>query len=165
METNQTNQMTAPPSSLASLVHQVENAVLADPTAMDTGAAIELLNAAGFMKEKLKELATKCDEILKAFIQKNGDIEVGTCRWYVGTETHHKPRDHGTVLKTLLAHFDGDMDSLANTLASDAWKTGAVRKALGDDVFEALFDTIVRADVKTGKPVKKLKKADERYLK
>lgn len=155
--------LTVPPSPLSTLVHQVENAVLADPTTMDAEAAASLIDAMGVMRAKLKALNEQCEEVLKAYIKEHGDIEVGVVRYYVGTETFTTCKGHAATLKAVVQHCDGDFDGIAGFLASSAWKHGAIKKQLGEDKFDELFVTTPKEDLKTGKPLRKLKKSDPRF--
>lgn len=153
------------PSSLSLMVHQAERMVLADPEKMTAEEAARLVDLISAMKARLKEVSDQCNTTLMEYIKKHGDLEVGMTRYYVGTDTFTTCRSNEAVLKAIVEHTDGDIGACAGFMVSGAWKHGAIKKQLGEEKWSELFVTTPKSDVKTGKPAKKLKKADPRFIK
>ena len=151
------------PSSLSIMVHQAERMVLADPEKMTAEEAARLVDLIDAMKRRLREVNDQCNRTLMEYIKKNGDLEVGESRYYVGSEKRVKCRGNEATTKAIVEATDGDISSLAAALCSDPWKHGHVRTVLGNDKFDELFLTEAVEDVKTGKPRKVLKKANDKY--
>lgn len=138
--------------------------------AIDPAAPVEVLaDAIGKVdaaKRFLREVDADLTARLLEHVQANGPVTVGTVRYYAGTEKVTKVRDARQAMHLLLEATGGDVDTLAELQAANAWKPGACRTVLGDrwgEVFEVTEKTVL----KDGKPVRAvgLQRADERFLK
>lgn len=106
-----------------------------------------------------------------AYLQKNGEFDTGSHRIYAGVaKKAARCRDSGAVLAWLLGALAGDVDAIAECLASNAWKHGEVRHKLnavnegwGDELFERFWDQPEVPVVKTGKL--RVQKVDKKYIK
>lgn len=95
------------------------------------------------------------------WIEEHGDIEVDQdTRYYVGKAKTTKCRDMKKVGESLVEAMGGDLDGVFGVIKSEGWKHGAVKRILGEDSFNQLYFTEERSSLKTGKPVKLLKKAN-----
>lgn len=146
-----------------SAIERVEDAL----ATMEEGSATpDQVRAALSFKQQLYEvyrsITFRFDLAMVAWIEKNGDLEDGMKRYYVGTETKRKCRAVPVAFKALLEKCGGDLDLVLTTLASDAFKPASAMKMLGDDAPKH-FESTVEKDVKTGEPKKKVKTFDERY--
>lgn len=108
-----------------------------------------------------KAAKAQYESLAIAYIQANGEIEDGGNRWYVGTEKKTKCLSANGVLEAILSVSGGDLDKVAACLVSNPFKPAATKDLVGDQA-DALFETTVTPDLKTGKPKKKVVKAFQR---
>jgi len=95
------------------------------------------------------------------WIEEHGDIEVDNdTRYYVGKDTVTKCRDLTRVGLALTERCNGDLDEVFGFIKSEGWKHGSVKTKLGQDTFEDLYTTEKQLELKTGKPIKLLKKSN-----
>ena len=134
----------------------------ANPAAKDVTA--ELLQKMDALKQRTRELAARTEEIACGVIQLHGDIVIGDIRYYVGEEKRTKCIDKPGTLEAVLTAKCGDFGAVCDMLASDPFKYGAVRTAIGDDAFNKLFTQDKVIDLKTGKPLRSLQKLDGRFI-
>lgn len=121
------------------------------------------INVVDRLKQLTRELAAKSDAAVVAWLEQHGDIECGEVRYYAGVNKTTKCEDKSAAVGALLDATGGDVDKLSECLASDGLKPGMCRAVLGDKKFGALFVTKETADLKTGKPVKRVQKFDRRF--
>ena len=122
---------------------------------VETGLATkyDLLTALGLvarLKEIVKELSASAEAGAIAWIQANGEFQEGSVRYYVAANKTTKCPDQRAALEAVLEAGGGDLDKLAEMLASGAFKPGACRKFLPPEKFAALFVTTETADLKEG---------------
>ena len=109
------------------------------------------------------------EEILLAYMDEHAcDLVISdTERLYVGQTKTTKSVDDQGILMAILEAGGGNLELLTTgdggMLASQPWKAGAVRDLIGDNKFSACFETTVKIDVKTGKPARSVKVADQRF--
>lgn len=106
------------------------------------------------LKGRLESAAIKWIEI-------NGEIVSGDKRWYVGTNKVTKCVNVKATLEALLEKTGGDLMAVAECMSTSAWKPATTKKILGDT---SLFVTEEKPDLETGKPSKKLKVLDPKFL-
>jgi hypothetical protein len=141
--------------------------LLAVVTALNEDASVtEILEAHQAVKihlDEAKRIKDLCEAILIEWMDAHGDLNVGNdIRYYVGTDTTVKCNNPRETVETLLAALDGDLGRFCETLASSPFKYGAVRDIL-PEAFDALFTTTVKKDLKTGKPLRKVKRTDDKF--
>lgn len=119
------------------------------------------LDFAKRLREIAAELSRQAEAGAIAWIDAHGPITEGELRWYVGTNRTHKCRDVRGTLAALLEATGGDLDRVAECLSSSAWKPGAAKAVLPDA--DAWFETVETPDLKTGKPERRLQKADANF--
>lgn len=90
--------------------------------------------------------------------------------WYVGREKQTTVIDGSgqAIVTALLMASGGDISPLTmgegGCLAANAFKPGACRATLNNDsIYDSLFTTVFKTDLKTGSSVKKLKIADPQF--
>ena len=111
-------------------------------------------------------LAREGDAALLAWLQAHGgSLTIGDTRYYVGSDSTNKCRDNEATAGAMLAACNGDLALFAQALSANAFKVSVCKTALGEDGFKAHFDKIIKQDVKTGKPVRKVLTTDQRFLK
>ncbi len=120
---------------------------------------LEVLNKAMcFMRQELERRMID-------WINANGDIVVGTVRYYVGKKKTTKAKDNSTVLDMLYTALAGDESMVCKCMSANPWKHGTIRGILDDDkLFDMLFETTEQMDLKTGKPKRGLQRVDSKYL-
>lgn len=119
----------------------------------------EVMQALAF-KQQLgavyRHLNARFEQAAIAWIEKNGPIEEGEKRWYVGKLVKRKCKSVRETLAAILEMSGGDLDPLVTLLSTSCFKEATTMAFLGDRA-TALFDTTVETDLKDGKPKKKLK--------
>jgi hypothetical protein len=130
-------------------------------TESDVEQAIELLNSVQLATRQLKDLNTQATAALVEWMESNGDITVGEVRYYPGTYRTYVPLDKYAIADHLLVVLEGDLRKFVETFASRPFKPSEVRTLLGEVQFRKLYELRESRDVKTGKPVKKVIRAQE----
>lgn len=95
------------------------------------------------------------------YIAEHGEFVVGPTRYYAGVDKTTKVKDKAAALDRILEMAGGNVEQAAQYLSSEPYKHGAIRTALAaaglDGVFEDLFETVEKDELREGKPSKKLK--------
>lgn len=124
----------------------------------------EVMQAMAF-KQKLMEIARaishRFEQAAIGWIEKNGEIEEGEKRWFVGTVTKRSCLNVEETARTILESHGPD--ALARVLSSGCFKAAATMELLGEDAMRH-FEVRVEKDLKDGKPRKKLKSTDPKRL-
>ena len=120
------------------------------------------------MREARAEVA-QMEAVLLAYMDHHAcDLVISdTERLYVGqTKTTRSIDDQG-ILMAILEAGGGNLELLTTgpggMLASQPWKHGAVRELIGEQKFGECFRVEVKVDMKTGKPLRSVKLADDRF--
>lgn len=155
------------------------------PALTEPEEVLAVMEDVTFLVSFARELKSQMEEFLIDWINTYGEIEMGDKRWYVGTETKKKERDKLHAAEVLLMITDGSIEQFVEVLGSSPFKVGAFRMAIEDFVrrnegpdatdaevkkktkklFSEVFSVEKVEDLKTGKPKKKLKQVDTRYVK
>jgi hypothetical protein len=144
-----------------SLVHTVHSALCR----LESGEATkeDVLTTMGFVK-RLSEVAKDCrsqfEKLAVEWIDKNGEIEDGSVRWYVGKERKTKCVDVAGTVRAILDATGGDLERVAACLSSDPFKpasTLAMLREAGGPEPSDLFVTTEVMDMKEGKPKRSMK--------
>lgn len=139
--------------------------VLSLSTDVEMDKVLDVMDKVEAAKAKLKEVSASLESAVIEWIKANGDIEMGTVRWYVGLTKTTKCIDNGKTLEALFEACGGDFAKVAEMLASGAFKHGACKGVLSEDQYAALFVVKESDELKEGKPNKRLQKVDSRFLK
>lgn len=139
-------------------------------TDTDAEAMGDLWQRVEIAKKRMRELSTRLEAAMLEHVTANGDLTVGTLRFYAGKEKTVTCTDKAETLLNLFGtiggHFTLDKelaDAVANVLAAEPFKYGEARKVLGD-MFPETFRVETVPDLRTGKAKKVLKQADTRYI-
>lgn len=138
-------------------IEKLENAI----AIVEDGLASkeEVMSALAF-KQQLGEiyraLNYRFEQAAIAWIDKNGEIEEGEKRWYVGTVTNRKCKDVRKALDAILTTSGGDLDTLVCALSTSCFKPSTAMEILGPTATDHFTSETV-LDLKTGKPRKALK--------
>ena len=121
--------------------------------------------AIDFAREFLKAIEAAAKAHTEAYLQLNGEFQVGDIKYYLGKSKTTKLRDVKSALDKLLGIFS--IEQIAQSLSANALKPGQVRtylKELGlDAAFDEIFVTTVDEGLERDKP-KSLKRLDTRFL-
>lgn len=151
-------------SPQVSLVQTVRDALCN----LESGTATkeDVLTTMGFVK-RLSEVAKDCrsqfEKLAIEWIDANGEIDDGRVRWYVGPERKTKCINTRATIEALLNATGGDIDRMAECLASDPFKPASTKALLEDAGVDhgCLFQTVEEQDLKEGKPKRALKSTQE----
>lgn len=118
-----------------------------------------------YFKTAVRELDQLLNGIMLQWLDQPGNhLEIGPKRYYIGTKKKTVCGDVPAALEAVLTATGGDLGKLAELLGSQPLKYGACREVLGD-AWGDHFTEVVEQDLKTGKPLKAVKVADERFSK
>lgn len=132
-----------------------------DSTPEEVGQALGRVAA---FKEAAYELDRMLKGIMLEWVEHNGPQVIGETRYYAGTKKTTKCKSNPATLDAILQATGGDMESTANLLASQPFKHGACKQALGDKWGE-YFEVVEEPELKEGKPTKSLQSINTRFLK
>lgn len=129
---------------------------------------LETRDKLAVLQRYLREQAKLLDVIAMKHIDEYGDIEMGDgMRLYVTTVQSWKSNDDRDVLQEILEANGGDLSVLSSgptgVLVSQPWKSGAVKKCVGEKIYLSLFTAHKSFDVLTGKSVRAVKVADDNW--
>lgn len=122
----------------------------------------DVLSALAFVEQVgqvYRTLKGRCEGAAMSWIEKNGDIEDGAVRLYVGTARTHRCRDKREFIARLLEQ-GCTPEVLAQILTAQPFKSpSTTRELVGPDIVSEMFETVEQSVLETGKPRKVLKKA------
>lgn len=133
----------------------------ATATVDDVAEALALL--AG-MKERIKDLEAELEERMVDYVSDHGSITIGETRYWVGPRKTTRCVNVPGAIQALLEATGGDFETFCTFLSSQPLKHGACREPLGEQ-WPFYFQTQEELELKTGQPLKRLQKADTRFLK
>lgn len=102
----------------------------ADATEDDFLVAMHTLAA---LKQAARDYAAMVDDAALEYLDRHGAVETPTERYYLGKSRTTRCRDTGRCIESILAATGGDLDKLADLLASQPLKHGACKGVLGDE--------------------------------
>lgn len=128
----------------------------------------EVLGAIDFVTklgEVYRELKKRMDAAAIAYIQLNGDINIGTRRFYVTAgDKKTKCLDARKVYDAVMELAGGNKQAVFDCLCSEPWKPAATMKLLGDDA-PKFFETTRKPKLNVdGEPEPVLNSVDSRFL-
>ena len=126
-------------------------------TASEAEYVAGVMNDLAVMKKAIKEAEDRFKMLLFEWIEANGPFTVGDTRYYNGRSTKTTCESKSLTLQMLLDACDGDFDKIAELLAAQPFKYGAVKSVLSEPEFHACFSVREVEDVKTGKPKRETK--------
>jgi len=116
-----------------------------------------------FLKQFAKEADAKWNAVMLDHVEQNGEQVIGEIRYYAGVEKKTKCPDKAKGLETILECAGGDFGAVAEMLASDPFKPGACKELLGERWGE-VFEVTEKAELKEGKPSKKLMAINPKFI-
>lgn len=155
--------------TISQRIHAIDNAMRQTIGSIDPLAPMEqvaeLREQIRAYGKLVKEWSDLIDERFVECIEtQQQDCTIGPIRYYVGTTKTVKANSNAAVAEAVLEAVAGDFDAFAKTLASCAFKYGAVRELVGQDRFDSLFTTEERKELETGKPKRQLKSVNENFV-
>ena len=135
--------------------------------AVKPGCDLEAVDTAQRFVEALGKLhkvaKVALEQNLIGKINEDGQIVIGDIRLYVGNKTTRKCLDPVAAYNAMLKEAGGDESAVQDCLASQAFRPAQV-EAQFPKTYAAHFETTVATDLKTGKPLKTVKKHDPRFV-
>lgn len=141
---------------------KLEGVALAIHDESDADQVCIAIDAIDNAKRRIREIDAALKKSLIDWINRNGDITIGSKRYYVGNKKTTKPRDLERLCEAAITAAEGDFATFADSLSANAFKPGACKKLLGD-AWDRHFEETIADDVKTGKPKKVINMIDERF--
>jgi len=135
---------------------------------IETGLATreEFVAAQAFVKklgEIQRAIRHRWEQAAIAWIEQNGEITEGEIRYYVGSETKVKCVSAPLAWKAILAAVDGDEEKAITAFKSEPFKPSVAKKLL-DKQADKHFVSKTEKSLETGKPLKKLKAVNPKFL-
>lgn len=134
----------------------------ADDPAVPAEVVAEAIGKVDALMRFARELRANCDRVVLEWVLLNGPLTVGDVKYYAGFRKVTKCQDNAAAVELLLTETGGDVQQLAACIASDGLKPGACREVLGPR-FGEVFTTEERPELREGKPVKGLLKANTKF--
>ena len=119
-----------------------------------------------YFKEKMNEIAQSAKEAVIEWMKDNEvkKIEIDDQRYYRLKRVKKVTcRDVTETAHRLLDATGGELDKVLGLLASDAWKHGSCHQVLGDEGYEACFETTFVEDLELKKPKLQLVIHDKQF--
>jgi hypothetical protein len=122
----------------------------------------QVAHASMFIDNQLrmaKEMKRLCDDAMIAWVKVNGPLVAGdNVTKVVKQEKSEKPKDktHQSVLSAAFDAAGGDMALVAGLIASDGIKPGALKRLVGQEKFDELYETTWKDVLRDGKPSERL---------
>ena len=131
----------------------------------DAESVVDRLGQLDVLMSAARQLKDNLEQAVIEWIEEHGDLHVPgmSVRYYAGIRKSTKCTDVPKAFLALLEASGGDLDKALGTLASGAIKHGAARGLLAEAVFDSLFVTEEKPELKEGKPRKSLIRVDERF--
>ena len=148
----------------ADLIRMTTDAARAITTEADADTVCRAITFRDALKDATRALCDQIEESVIEWIRVNGEVSIGDVRYYVAPNKDTKCKSVLGTLRAALEATGGDVDSIAQLLSASAWKPGACKKVLGEDVCRALFETRETDALKTGEPPRdRLQASDGRF--
>jgi hypothetical protein len=130
----------------------------------------DVLGKLEWLIRRAKEVKDELEARMVEKIQTTGeDIVIGECRYFVGTSKSVKCIDPKTTLEEILTASGGDVGKVVDCLSANAFKYGTVRRFFEEagqfQTYSRLFETVEADELRTGKPVKRLQRVNEAFVK
>jgi hypothetical protein len=117
---------------------------------------VEFVARASAVIDAAKELLAMVKERGLEHALEHGEFVVADTLHYPGFDKDTKETDPRLTFEELLRATGGDLDQVKACLKAGAFKHGACKAILDKAAYARCFTTIVKPDLKTGKPKKKL---------
>jgi hypothetical protein len=92
------------------------------------------------------------------------DVTIGDRRYYVGVDRSTKCVSNEECTDSVFSAVGWDVKQFAACLAANAFKASSVRSVLPEGEYLRLFETTEKPELREGKPSRKLKSLDVRYV-
>ncbi len=120
------------------------------------------------LKKRMGEIMRECMANIETagieWLDKNGEVECGDVRYYVGRKRNTRCMNQAETAKEILNASGGDLDALNKCLAAGAFKPGATAEVLDEETYKRLFKTEEVPDLLTGRPKKVLNTVNQSFL-
>ncbi|HEX8523413.1 MAG TPA: hypothetical protein VF669_14260 [Tepidisphaeraceae bacterium] len=145
-------------------LNEVEQQVVALPEELSLDRLLLWLDLSAVLIARAKQMRARVEEVAIEWIDNNGPITIGTANYTVAHPTIIKCVDAARCFDLVMQACNGDVGVFCAYLRADPFKYGSVRELLGQEVFQQVFRTEFRPKLVEGKPRKRLKMSDERFL-
>lgn len=101
---------------------------------------LDAMVAVGAAKDIVKEIEDRAKSLMLSHVKQCGPLDDGTHKHFASKKGKVKCVDVGETCVELVSHTGGDMD-LSPFLSAQPFKPAAVRRELGEELFNKLFTT------------------------
>ncbi len=132
---------------------------------MTNDQVVHILDHAQFVKREVTALVAQLEISILEWIQAHGDLIVSdSIRYYAGTSKTTKCVDLPAAVAALMEATGGNFEKFCEVLSANALKHGAAKKVMDPNVYDLCFKVEIKDTLEEGKPVKKLMKADDAFV-
>ena len=112
---------------------------------------------------RAKEIRAEMESRAVEWIATHGDLVLGDIRYTTGERTTTKCIHVRLGVESLLTATGGEPSRLAEYLKSDPFKYGSCRSILTPTQFDRIFQTECKTIFKSGRPVRQLRRLNDRF--
>ncbi len=142
---------------------QVEQMVMAVTPSYPREALSAALDVADWLAGRSRAIHMASRKIGIAWIEKNGEFDIGPMRYSVGYTTTTKCIDVPGCGMVLLEALGGDFEAFLKVLGSNAYKYGVARSILDRNVYGSFFHTSNTSRLVNGVPERTPLRSDPTY--
>ena len=142
----------------------IETEVLAIGPATPIDRVANTIQMVDALMARAKEIKSHLEGVLIGYIEQNGELTIGTIRYYIGAKKTTKCQDVPATVEALLNAVGGDFQRFCEHLSASSIKHGAARQTLTPEEYGRLFTTTEEPSLEEGKPRKQLQKVDTRFV-
>lgn len=121
-----------------------------------------ILDLVKHIEEMAGQIRKQSEDEMIERIRADGEIVIGSIRYYVGDKKTTKCIDIQKCIEALLTAAAGDLEQVCKTLSSQPIKHGAAKEILGETEWSKFFVVETETELKEGKP--RLNKVDTKFL-
>jgi hypothetical protein len=151
-----------------SLAEQSLSRIEANAAALTSDVAAQdilmWLDRSAWLLERVRTFRRFVEQAAIAWIDANGDLQLGPLRFTVGVQSITRCLDVRATIHALLSACGGDVDAVAQYLAANPYKYGSCRSIRSPEVYRRLFLTERRPKLINGTPQKQLIRSDDRFV-
>jgi len=161
--------MTTTEQGTATLALAPVNAAVAMLDDADFAGVINVLGIIAECKRGLAELQKLAEAVAVERLEAIGPQVIGSIRYYAGVSKTTKPRDLREAVEAIMHASGGEWPRFVDCLSSNALKTGECRKLFAEagspELFDVVFETVEKAELKEGKAPKELQTINLAFVK
>jgi len=151
------------PELTTTTIGQIDTAVREITPAAAADTVLLWIDRTCSLVRRAKEIRAEMESRAVEWIATHGDLVLGDIRYTTGERATTKCIDVRLGLNALLTATGGEASRLAEFLKSDPFKYGSCRSILLPSLFDRIFQTECKTIFKSGRPVRQLRRINNRF--